>query len=166
MRTASSVSLERLWLQLTTDRDAALSQLATLVPALSTRVPPSAHPLLPLLRLWALQLTPPAPDQRELVLGLLGKAAEGARNAHPPNHPTVGVILAERAKIMSMDSGEERTMVDVAGLARRRGELVAAVAALREAAAACEVGFGGGDVAKSMRELVGECERELDMMRG
>ncbi|KLT44665.1 SET domain-containing protein [Cutaneotrichosporon oleaginosum] len=148
------------------ERDSALSQLRTLVPALSTRLPHSAHPLLPLLRVFALHLLPPAPDQRALVLGLLTQAAEGARAAHPPNHPTVGVILAERAKVMAMDSGDQRIMLDAAGLARRRGELVAAVAALREAAAACEVGFGGGEVAISMRTLAGECERELDMMRG
>ncbi|BEJ07808.1 hypothetical protein CcaverHIS641_0410770 [Cutaneotrichosporon cavernicola] len=147
------------------DRDAAISQLSTLVPALSARLPASAHPLLPLLRLYALQLTPPSREQRAFVIGLLSQAAAGARAAHPPNHPNVGVILAERAKIMAMDSGEERVMLDSAGLARRRGELVAAVSALREAAAACEVGFGGGEVAMSMRGLAAECEREVDMMR-
>lgn len=147
------------------DSASALATLSTLIPALSALVPPSSHPLLQLLRLNALLLTPPTPDQREHVLSFLTAAAEGATAAHPPNHPSVGVILAERAKIMAMGGDEGRVMLDARGIAAKRAEVLATVRALREAAGACERGFGGGDVADEMSRLAGECERELDMMR-
>lgn len=151
--------------RLTADTSA-LSTLSTLLPSLSAQLPPSSHPLLQLLRLHALLLTPPAPSTRSTVLASLTAAAEGAKRAHPPNHPVVGVILAERAKIMAMpEAQQDRVVLNHESMRQTKDQLAAAVVALREAVAACERGFGGGDVADEMRGLLRDCERELDMMR-
>lgn len=157
-------------------------------------MPPSAHPLLQLLRLHALLLTPPATaGQQAEVATLLTAAAQGARESHPENHPTVGVILATRAKVMAMDvegdvdgavgaagaaavgrpvvapQGDDslgRVMLSPEGRRAKLDQLAACVGALRDASAACDLGFGhGGEVSEDLQSVLVGCERELDMLR-
>lgn len=179
---------------MTTDPSTALSTLTSLVPRLAGLMPPSAHPLLQLLRLHALLLTPPATaGQQAEVATLLTAAAQGARESHPENHPTVGVILATRAKVMAMDvegdvdgavgaagaaavgrpvvapQGDDslgRVMLSPEGRRAKLDQLAACVGALRDASAACDLGFGhGGEVSEDLQSVLVGCERELDMLR-
>lgn len=159
--------------QLTPDAATARPKLVKLIPKLITAIPPSAHPLLQLLRLNALLLMPPAtPSDRESAITLLTAVAIGARQAHPPNHPTVAIILAERAKLIAIDPDtigqepQERTMITDSARTSKATQLHSAIEALREAAIACDRGFGAhGSVSTDLRALLTTCENELDMLR-
>lgn len=110
----------------------------------------------------------------EFAIGQLRTAISGAREAHPANHPTIAVMLAELAKLLSMDTDQlgQSGIIPVrqAGqqhIIERVGRLLDAVRALREAVAACKAAFGrgGGDVGAEMGKLLTQCEEELEMLR-
>ncbi|WOO84849.1 Histone-lysine N-methyltransferase ASHR1 [Vanrija pseudolonga] len=150
-------------------------ELSPIITALQKLVPSSTYPLLPLLRLQVLTLTPPTElSVWEFAIGQLRTAISGAREAHPANHPTIAVMMAELAKLLSMDTDQLGqtgiTPVRQAGqqqVIERVGRLLDAVRALREAVAACKAAFGrgGGDVGAEMGKLLLQCEEELEMLR-
>lgn len=143
--------------------------MVNLIPKLVSLIPPSTDPLFQLLRLNARLLMPPrTPSDRESIVALLTAAAIGGKQSHPPNHPTVAIILAERAKVMAMDPEQMGPphMPNNSGRNARSSQLLEGIKALRDAADACDRGFGGGgQVAKDMRRLGSICEREMDQLR-
>ncbi|KAL1407376.1 N-lysine methyltransferase smyd2 [Vanrija albida] len=157
------------------DYATASPELSATITALQQLVPSSTYPLLPLLRLQVLTLTPPTElASWEFVCSQLRVAISGAREAHPPNHPTVAVMLAELAKLLAMDTDQLGqsgiTPVRQAGqqeVIQRVGRLMDAIRALREAVAACNRAFGrgGGDVGAEMAKLLSQCEEEVEMLR-
>ncbi|KAL7424017.1 hypothetical protein Q5752_001602 [Cryptotrichosporon argae] len=161
--------------------------LSKLVPKLLHMVSPSHSTLLALLRLRALvHASADTPADLAVARRSIVAAGEGARIAYPPNHPALGVLLAERAKLFALDdsgSGLDVGLADpdsspgracpivrkipVAQAAKMRTQLAVAIAATREAIGVLRIGFGaGGDAEKDMQELLQGMEQEMASLRG
>ncbi|ODN95670.1 hypothetical protein I350_08387 [Cryptococcus amylolentus CBS 6273] len=151
----------------TLDPSPALQTLSTLLPQLLALSPPSSHPLLALLHLSALLLSPPnSPETLGLATQHLALASSASFLSLPPNHPSTAVTLAKWGKLLSLDQvrlpseGSEGAEMLV-----KRLEMATAV--LRKALTAAELGFGaeGGVVGLEMDGLVKGCEGELGVYR-
>ncbi|TYJ52653.1 hypothetical protein B9479_006745 [Cryptococcus floricola] len=149
----------------------ALQTLSTLLPPLLSLSPPSSHPLLALLHLSALLLSPQkSPQKSPGTLGLemathhLALASSASFLALPPNHPSTAVTLAKWGKLLSLDlegpKGPE-------GAEMPANRLQTTTTVLRQALSAAELGFGaeGGVVGLEMAGLVKGCEGELGVYR-
>ncbi|ODN76466.1 hypothetical protein L198_08061 [Cryptococcus wingfieldii CBS 7118] len=151
----------------TLDPSPALQTLSTLLPQLLSLSPPSSHPLLALLHLSALLLSPPkSPSSLSLATQHLALASSASFLSLPPNHPSTAVTLAKWGKLLSLDQvrlpseGPEGAEMLV-----KRLEMATVV--LRKALTAAELGFGaeGGVVGLEMDGLVKGCEGELGVYR-
>ncbi|OCF30915.1 hypothetical protein I316_07440 [Kwoniella heveanensis BCC8398] len=160
------------------------ARLDALVKPLLSILPPSSHPVIPLLRLSILFNAPPRDETTfAKLLGHLETVYEGSKVVTPQWHPTLAVILAEWAKVSTIDvynlSSDGETGAAAATLdkteARRRnllnlGRLKESVQLLRRAVQACEKGFGegtganGGILGLEMRGLLRACEGELGVL--
>lgn len=139
--------------------------LPSLLQALHHYLPPSSYPLLPLLRLHALLLTPPKSLlQLNIAIASLATAYAGAEIVYPPGHPTLAIILGEWGKLLSMEVPPDWAAQSREEVSRR---LESAILVLRKAVQACERGFGrgGGLVGKEMEGLLKGCEGELGLLR-
>ncbi|WVQ94948.1 hypothetical protein IAU59_002038 [Kwoniella sp. CBS 9459] len=160
------------------DPESGSARLDNLIKPLLSLLPPSSHPITPLSRLSILFNAPPK-DEHTLtkLLNHLSIAYKSSEAVMPKWHPTLAVILAEWAKVSTIDIHSDSdsaaalvgTTLD-AGEARRRNtmnmtRLKLSVELLRRAVRACEKGFGeeahGGILGLEMRGLLRGCEGEL-----
>lgn len=120
-----------------------------------------------------LQNLEPPTSLRALAVPLhhLSYAIEGAQAIYAPNHPTIAVLLAQKARLLGLnfppsedDMKNGRSSKHVRLELRR---LEAAMVAYREAAAACAGCFGreGGVVGKGLRTEMSGMETEIQAMR-
>jgi SET and MYND domain-containing protein len=139
-----------------------MTRVPELLGKLMPRLSPSVYPVFPLLRLQALLFTTRgSPEDLQKAAITLSIAYPGAEALHPPGHPTLAVILAEWAKILSTEPNPD------ASKDQQLQKLYQAVALLRKAYTACERGFGpgGGLVGKEMEGLIRGCEGEIGLLR-
>lgn len=141
---------------------------------LSRLCPPSAHPLIPLQRLITRLLTiePPTSLQALSVpLYHLNLALEGARAVYAPHHPTIAILLAQKARLLGIrfpPSAEEVEGVRAPGDMRSEIQrMQAAMLAYREAVRTCSGCFGsdGGAVGIGLRAEMESLEMEMRAMR-
>ncbi|ORY22390.1 hypothetical protein BCR39DRAFT_551744 [Naematelia encephala] len=140
-------------------------RLSSIIIPLTRRLSNSSHPVLALLRLQALVLTPPTSFRSHtLAITSLAQAYSGAQMVYPPGHPTLGMILAEWGKLLAMESPPEWGETNKVEMMRR---LEPAVLVLRRAGMMLEMGFGagGGLVGKEVEGLRRGCEGELQLLR-
>ena len=148
------------------DSTETLKGLPSLMQALHRYLPASSYPLLPLLRLHSLLLTPPAS-----LIGLnnaiacLATAYSGAEQVYPTGHPSLAIILSEWGKMLAMDIPPEWTDIKQTRIEMMR-RLESAIIVLQKAILACEIGFGKkGLVKKEMEGLLIACQGELGLLR-
>ncbi|WVR09666.1 hypothetical protein IAU60_006741 [Kwoniella sp. DSM 27419] len=147
-----------------------LSITSALIPSLLTLCPPSAHPLLPIIRLSVLLGTPPTDNATlDILLSHISLSYTGSAMVYPPNHPSITIILCEWAKVLALGDlsppARDASPEDV--MKRSVHKLMMAIEMLRKAISACEKSFGGsgGVAGKDLRGLLQGCEGELELMR-
>lgn len=148
--------------------------------------PATSYPLLPLLRIHALQLTQPVPssalvrtpDAEQTIPRIFDAIkvhtllVRALGDILPPFHPSFGIALAELGKLLNVHVSEDPlldrevdlgTGVVIPRATRRR--LGLALSTLRRAREVLRVGFGaqGGLVGAEMGWLVDGLEKEVQM---
>ncbi|KAL5476772.1 hypothetical protein ACEPAI_2958 [Sanghuangporus weigelae] len=172
-----------------TDPEAALNLVQNMVRTLSTRLPPSAHPLLALIRLGQnMLITQLARETTQATLETSIQFAmayvKGLSSILAPGHPVRAVAITELGKLLAVDepappapdvpvvsSTNDNEPLEYAkgvhGLKVPRGptRLKRAVEVLQQAYLELCIAFGkvngGGEVGKSVREMLVSLEKEL-----
>ncbi|WVF67350.1 hypothetical protein IAT40_002105 [Kwoniella sp. CBS 6097] len=159
------------------DPEQGSAKLDSLIKPLLSFLPPSSYPITPILRLSILFNAPPK-DEPTLakLLNHLSAVYKGSKAVTPEWHPTLAVILAEWAKVSTINLDNNQNDPSLVGTtldakeARRRnmvnmGKLKESIDVLRRAVQACDKGFGeeanGGILGLEMRGLLRACEGEL-----
>ncbi|KAL5514375.1 hypothetical protein ACEPAG_2463 [Sanghuangporus baumii] len=172
-----------------TDPEAALNLVQNMVQTLSTRLPPSAHPLLALIRLGQnmliTQLTQETTQATlETSIQYAMAYVKGLLSILPPGHPVRAVAISELGKLLAVDepapptsdvpmlpatndkeSLEQAKPVHELKIPRGPARLKRAVKVLQQAYLELCIAFGkvngGGEVGKSVREMLISLEKEL-----
>lgn len=143
------------------------TQLVSLCPA-------STRPLIPLNRLLTRLLTISSPTSLETLsvpLHHLTLALQGARSIYTGHHPTLAILLAQKARLLGIQfplTEEEVSGVRSPDVARSEVQrMQAALIAYREAVKACQGCFGrvGGIVGTGLQAEMEGLEREMAAMR-
>jgi len=147
------------------DQSKALEEMSTLIPSLLDRHPPSSYPVLSLLRLHQVLLTPPTSLSHLTLLNESYKITlPAAELVYPPNHPVLAIMYAEWGKILAIQPMGEKWGEETSEMVTKRFQR--ALEVLKRAEKGCEMSFGkgGGVEGRDVRELRGRIELELGMM--
>lgn len=141
---------------------------------LSPLCPPSSHPMIPLYRLIVRLQTlnqPTTIQALSIPLYNLSQALEGAQAIYAPNHPTLAILLAQKAKLLGLvfppTEDQLQNGRSSATVRLELSRMESAMVIYKEAAAACSKCFGreGGIVGMGLRTEMNGMETEILAMR-
>ncbi|KAF8526583.1 hypothetical protein BU17DRAFT_40361 [Hysterangium stoloniferum] len=157
------------------------SKLTTnMIRLLGTHLPPSAHPLLGLLRLQqsllidTLSTAPNASIFVDETIQIAGRVVSGLTAVLSDGHPVRGVAMAELGKLLAMDEpasagGVSGTVSSPVFPPTGPRRLALAVEMLKNALGELTTGFGeaisGGEAGNGVRETIVQLEREMNVWR-
>lgn len=157
------------------DPESTLRLTENMIPLMTSRFPPSAHPLLALLRLrQGLLIASLAQNtsqaQLDEAISVSTASISGLLHVLLPGHPVRAIALAELGKLLAVDVpvDEAKSKPDTQhprGVLRLQRSLQTLQQAYGELCNAFGNANGGGEVGKSVHGMLVDLEKELSVWR-